>query len=84
MRGEITTSIRIWIKPRAKAGGRYRLQDGFVVVDAIRQIDWDGITPGLARASGFLGVADLLKTARHGRGQNVYLINFHYEPDAGC
>lgn len=78
-RGEITTSVRIWIRPRVKVGGRYKLESGFVVVDKIRQIEWDGISPRLAKESGFNGVADLLKTAKHGRGENVYLIDFHYE-----
>jgi hypothetical protein len=40
----------------------------------------DDITPALARTSGFAGVADLLKTAKHGSGENVYLVEFHYEP----
>ncbi len=39
---------------------------------------------GLARESGFLGVVDLLKIAKHGRGDNIYLVRFHYRPpDAG-
>jgi hypothetical protein len=38
------------------------------------------ITPELARESGFLGVLDLLKVAKHGRGNNIYLIRFHYVP----
>lgn len=78
-RGEITTSIRIWKSPRVKAGNRYRLEEGFIVVDKIRQIDFDDITPALARASGFAGVADLLKTAKHGAGETVFLIEFHYD-----
>jgi hypothetical protein len=36
------------------------------------------ITPRLAQECGFAGVSDLLKVARHGRGENVYLIDFHY------
>jgi hypothetical protein len=36
------------------------------------------ITPELAVASGFKGVVDLLKVAKHGRGENVYLVRFHY------
>lgn len=76
--GEITTTIRIWQSPRVKAGGRYRLEDGYVVVDAIRQIAIGDITPEMARASGFAGVVDLLKTARHGPGEKVFLIRFHY------
>src|SRR5262249_10920107 len=34
-----------------------------------------------ARESGFAGVVDLLKTAKHGAGTNVYLVRFHYVPD---
>ena len=77
--GEITTSIRIWIKPRVKVGGRYRLEEGYVVIDRVLPIAFDDITPALAKESGFKGVVDLLKTAKHGNGENVYLINFHYE-----
>ncbi|MEZ4712698.1 MAG: hypothetical protein R3A44_36260 [Caldilineaceae bacterium] len=77
-RGEITCSIRIWQRPRVKVGGSYRLGTGAVVVDSIQPIRYADITPDLARQSGFLGVVDLLKTAKHGRGENVYLIKFHY------
>ena len=76
--GEVTTSIRIWQTPRVKVGRRYRLDEGFVVVDAIRQIELSDITPEMARASGFAGVVDLLKTAKHGAGENVYWIRYHY------
>jgi len=38
------------------------------------------ITPELARESGFKGVVDLLKLAKHGRGENVFLVRFHYVP----
>jgi len=77
--GEITTSIRIWQSPRVKLGGRYRLEDGFIVVEAIRRIALSDITPEMARASGFAGVVDLLRTAKHGSGQNIYWIRFRYE-----
>ncbi|HZZ67269.1 MAG TPA: hypothetical protein VFE18_03770 [Phenylobacterium sp.] len=40
------------------------------------------ITPDLARRSGFLGVVDLLKVAKHGAGGQVYLVEFEYRPDA--
>lgn len=76
--GEITTSIRIWIKPRVKVGGKYRLEDGHVVVDMLTRIDWEEVTPKLAEESGFADVADLLKTAKHGKGENVYIVEFHY------
>lgn len=80
-RGEITCSVRIWQRPRVKAGNRYRLEGGSIVVDRIYQIELDDITPTLARKSGFAGVADLLKVAKHGRGENVYLVEFHFEKE---
>ena len=38
------------------------------------------ITFDLARESGFESVEDLLRIAKHGRGDKVYLIRFHYLP----
>lgn len=79
MRGEITCSVRIWQSPRVKAGGRYPLGAGKVHVTSIREIGLSDITPALARRSGFAGVVDLLKTAKHGPGEHVYLVEFEYE-----
>ena len=76
--GQITCSIRIWMRPHVKVGGRYRMEDGQIEVDSILPITLDDITPELARASGFKGVVDLLKIAKHGRGENVYLVRFHF------
>lgn len=76
--GEITSSVRIWQRPRVKAGARYRMEEGEIEIDSIEQISFQEITPQLARESGFLGVIDLLKVAKHGRGENVYLVRFHY------
>jgi hypothetical protein len=75
-RGEVTCSIRIWQKPRVKVGGRYAMEGGAVEVTKIREIELQDITPALARRSGFAGVVDLLKTAKHGSGEHVYLIDF--------
>lgn len=77
--GEVTCSVRIWKRPRVKLGNSYVLGNGRVIVDKLYQIELDDITPSLARKSGFSGVADLLKVAKHGAGENVYLIEFHYE-----
>jgi hypothetical protein len=77
-RGEITCSVRIWQRPHVKPGNRYRMREGEIEVDSITQIDLADITPRLARESGFAGVVDLLKTAKHGPGTNVYLVRFHY------
>jgi hypothetical protein len=77
-RGEITCSVRIWKSPHVKVGSRYRMEDGEIEVDSIEPIGLLEITPALARESGFLGLIDLLKVAKHGKGENVYLIRFHY------
>lgn len=79
-RGEITCSVRIWMAPRVKVGNRYRMEEGEIEVDSVLPISLSDITPDLARASGFKGVIDLLKVAKHGRGENVYLVQFHYVP----
>ena len=78
--GEITCSVRIWRWPHVKVGGRYGLGSGAIEVTAIRQITLEHITPELARRSGFEGVVDLLKTAKHGPGENVYLVEFAFRP----
>jgi len=77
-RGEITCSVRIWQCPGVTVGARYRMEEGQIQVDSIERIGFPNITPELARESGFLGVLDLLKVAKHGRGESIYLIRFHY------
>lgn len=78
--GDITCSVRIWRYPHVKVGSRYRMGDGEIEIDSITPIGFPDITPQLARESGFLGVVDLLKVAKHGTGENIYLIHFHYIP----
>ena len=82
-RGRIKCSVRVWMRPHVKVGGRYPVDDGHIVVDSIEEIEMSDITHDLARESGFAGVDDLLQIARHGRGENVYLIRFHYLPPGG-
>jgi hypothetical protein len=77
--GEITTSIRIWQKPHVKVAGRYRVEEGNIVITSMTEISLNDISPELARDSGFDGVVDLIKTAKHGLGQIVYFIRFYYE-----
>ncbi|HQV03231.1 MULTISPECIES: hypothetical protein [unclassified Novosphingobium] len=77
---EITCSIRIWQNARVKTGGRYKLADGHIHVTSVREIEPEAVTDELARISGFEDREDLFATARHGRGENVYLIEFHYVP----
>ncbi len=75
--GEITCSVRFWIRPHVTVGARYRMESGQIEVDSIETIGFQDITPELARQSGFLGVLDLLKVAKHGKGENIYLVRFH-------
>ena len=68
------------MRPRVTVGRRYAMDEGHIEIDSIEPIGFLSITPQLARASGFLGVLDLLKVAKHGKGDNIYLIQFHYLP----
>ena len=77
-RGRIRSSVRIWQRPHVKVGGRYPMDEGHIVVDSIDTVRIKDITYDLAREGGFESVADLLATAKHGPGRNVYLIRFHY------
>ena len=54
------------------------MDDGHIVVDSIAPIALADVTDDLARESGFESVDDLLGIARHGKGENVYLIRFRY------
>ena len=76
--GAITKSVRVWMNPRVRAGRRYRFEEGEIEIDSIVPITIEQITPRLARECGFAGVNDLLKVAKHGRGENVFLVQFHY------
>src|ERR1700733_9300048 len=76
--GRITCTVRIWQSCHVKVGGRYRVGLGYVEVTSIKPIELEDVTGELARRSGFAGVVDLLKVARHGPGRNIYLIEFRY------
>ena len=77
-RGEITTTVRLWQRPHVKVGGRYALPPGEIVVTRILEVALADVTPELARASGFAGLVDLLKVAKHGPGRRVFVIDFRY------
>ena len=81
--GDITCSIRIWRSPRVKVGSLYPMEEGHILIESIERIAIEDITGELARRSGFAGVIDLLKVARHGSGSNVYLVEFHYIAPVG-
>ena len=77
-RGEITTTVRLWQRPHVKVGGRYALPPGEILVTKMFEVSLTDVTPELARQSGFVGVVDLLKVAKHGPGRRVFVIEFQY------
>ena len=81
--GRIRCTVRIWTRAHVKVGGRYPMDGGSVVVDAVTRIRKKDITDDRARESGFDSVKDLLSVARHGSGNGVFLIRFHYLPPGG-
>jgi hypothetical protein len=82
IRGEVTCSVRIWQKPKVKVGGRYASGPGHIAVSSLREISLADVTLALARRSGFAGLVDLLKVAKHGPGERVFLVEFDYEGPA--
>ncbi len=78
--GEITCSVRIWQSPRVKVGGRYPLAGGYIEVTRLQEIDLEDVDDDLAQRSGFTGLDDLMATARHGRGECVFLVDFVFRP----
>ena len=79
-KGEITATVRLWQSPRVRIGGVYALPPGKVEVTKLREISLADVTPELARRTGFSGVVDLLKVAKHGAGRRVFLVEFRYLP----
>src|SRR5712691_4067745 len=77
-RGKITCSVRFWLRLHVRVGARYPMGEGAIEIDSIEMIGFPDITPELARESGFLGVLDLLKVAKHVRSEKIYLVRFHY------
>ena len=56
------------------------MEEGEIEIDSIDPIGLPDITPELARESGFLSVLDLLEVAKHGHGEKIYWIRFHFVP----
>ena len=84
--GEITLSVRLWQRPRVKAGGRYRVGFGEIEVDAIELIPFAAITADDVRRAGEPDREALRQRAAHAgpidEDTLVYRIEFH-PVDAG-
>jgi len=81
--GEITSTVRLWQRPHVKVGGRYALPPGEIIVTKMFEVSLADVTPALARRSGFAGVVELLKVAKHGVGRRVFVIEFRYVKPRG-
>ena len=79
-RGDITCSVRIWTRPHVKAGGRYGMEEGEIEIESIRPIELSDVTAEIVRECGFPDLQSMLQIARHGKGEKVFLIRFHYLP----
>jgi hypothetical protein len=58
------------------------LPPGKIEVTKLREISLTDVTPELARRTGFSGIVELLKVAKHGAGRRVFLVEFRYQPPA--
>lgn len=75
-----TLSVPLEWSPRLAHGSPTERQRWRLIGEGIG-IHWPDLdTDDLARESGFANVDDLLRVAKHGSGDKVYLIRFHYLP----
>src|SRR5689334_23352269 len=81
VRGEITETVRVWLRPRAKVGGCYALGPGCIEVTSITEVAPERITDALSRRLGFKTADEMMKIARHGAGDRIYLVRFVYRKE---
>lgn len=82
IRGKITESIRVWLRPKVKEGGRYKMGPGHIEVTSVTEIAEERVTNALAKRMGFEDAASMMKIARHGPGDRIYLVRFVYHDGA--
>jgi hypothetical protein len=79
--GDITLSVRLWKRPQAKQGGRYRVGPGEIEVDAIELLPFAAVTQEDVRRAGEPDRDTLRRRAAHAGPINedtlVYRIEFH-------
>ena len=49
-RGEITCSVRFWLRPHVRVGARYPMGEGAIKIDSIEPIGFSDITPEMCAA----------------------------------
>lgn len=79
--GDITLTVRLWTRPRVKAGGRYRVGLGEIEVDSIELVPFAAITSQDVKRAGEPDRETLRRRAAHAgpidEDTLVYRIEFH-------
>jgi hypothetical protein len=79
--GDITVSVRLWQRPKVKAGGRYPVGPAHIEIDSVELLPFASITADDVRRSGEPDRESLRRRAAHagpiGDGTLVYRIEFH-------
>ena len=80
--GRITLAFRRWRRPTVRAGGTLLTSTGLVAIDAVDEVDLDGITEAEARAAGSSSLAALRAALEKRTEGSVYRIALrHAGPD---
>jgi hypothetical protein len=79
--GDITLSVRLWTRPRAKVGSRYAVEGAQIEIDSIELLPFSGISRADIRKSGEPDRESLRRRAAHAGpiadDTLVYRIEFH-------
>lgn len=79
--GDITVSVRLWQRPKVKAGGRYASSGCTIEVDSVELLPFSAITAEDVARSGEPDLEVLRQRAAHagpiGDDTAVYRIEFH-------
>ena len=79
--GDVTVSVRLWQRPRARAGGRYRVGPATIEVDLIELVPFSSISTDDVQRAGEPDRETLRQRAAHAGPISddtlVYRIEFH-------
>lgn len=82
--GDITVSIRLWSRPKVKAGGRYRTAGVVIEVDSVELMPFRAISESDVRYSGERDRESLRARAAHAGpiadDTVIYRVEFHVVP----
>jgi hypothetical protein len=82
--GEITVSIRLWQRPKVKAGGRYASDGAVIEVDSLELLPFSAVTAEDVARSGERDLDALRQRAAHAGPivdeTLVYRVEFHVVP----